>query len=124
MDKNNKYDYDVADMISVGQIKRGQMVDIELTEKGYTIVRLAREGNVVAVMDDESFYISNPININSLHIRGKFMGADTSIFKDYAVKANRQISKDGKDWKMGNKKITRKDIDMIGVEHKKVYGIL
>lgn len=35
-------DYNVADMIGVGQINRGQMVDIEWTDKGYTIVRLAK----------------------------------------------------------------------------------
>ena len=117
-------DYNVADMIGVGQINRGQMVDIEWTDKGHTIVRLAKEGNVVALMDDESFYISMPININSLHIRGKFLGSDASLFQDYANDSKNQITKDGNDWKMNNKKIGRDDVRMVGVEHKKIYSIL
>lgn len=117
-------DYNVADMIGVGQINRGQMVDVEWTDKGHTIVRLAKEGNVVALMDDESFYISMPININKFHIRGKFLGSDTSLFQDYANDAKNQITKDGNDWKMNNKKIGRDDVRMVGVEHKKIYSIL
>ena len=117
-------DYNVADMISVGQINRGQMVDVEWTDKGYTIVKLAKEGNVVALMDDESFYISMPININKFHIRGKFLGSDTSIFQHYANDSKNQITKDGNDWKMNNKKIGRDDVRMVGVEHKKIYSIL
>lgn len=117
-------DYNVADMIGVGQINRGQMVDVEWTDKGHTIVKLAKEGNVVALMDDESFYISMPININKFHIRGKFLGSDTSLFQDYANDAKNQITKDGNDWKMNNKKIGRDDVRMVGVEHKKIYSIL
>lgn len=123
MDKK-MMDYNVADMIGVGQINRGQMVDVEWTDKGYTIVKLAKEGNVVALMDDESFYISMPININSFHIRGKFLGSDTSLFQDYANDTKNQITRDGNDWKMNNKKIGRNDVRMVGVEHKKIYGIL
>ena len=117
-------DYNVADMISVGQINRGQMVDVEWTDKGHTIVRLSKEGNVVALMDDESFYISMPININKFHIRGKFLGSNTSLFQDYANDSKNQITKDGNDWKMNNKKIGRDDVRMVGVEHKKIYSIL
>ena len=117
-------DYNVADMIGVGQINRGQMVDIEWTDKGHTIVKLSKEGNVVALMDDESFYISMPININKFHIRGKFLGSDTSLFQDYANDSKKQITKDGSDWKMNNKKIGRDDVRMVGVEHKKIYSIL
>ena len=123
MDKN-MMDYNGADMIGVGQINRGQMVDIEWTDKGHTIVRLAKEGNVVALMDDENFYISMPININKFHIRGKFLGRDTSLFQDYANDAKNQITKDGNDWKMNNRKIGRDDVRMVGVEHKKIYSIL
>ena len=123
MDKK-MMDYNVADMIGVGQINRGQMVDIEWTDKGHTIVKLSKEGNVVALMDDESFYISMPININSLHIRGKFLGSDTSLFQDYANDSKNQITKDGNDWRINNKRLGRDDVRMVGVEHKKIYSNL
>lgn len=83
-----------------------------------------QKGNVVALMDDESFYISMPININSLHIRGKFLELITSIFKTMLMIQKIKLQKMETIGKMNNKKIGRDDVRMVGLEHKKIYSIL